>query len=180
MIRRPPRSTRVRSSAASDVYKRQAHVLPSPSQATRNLSFLEVSAAPSRCCFSLLFHWTGAGWFEFPTEWKPCKRVRARGGGACACMAHGMQCLRDGRACCPVLPKQLVICRSGVFHRRRHVVVSTRCFTGLVRVGLKFPQNGNRANVYAHVLVCHKHVWRTLCSVCKTGARVAQSFPSNL
>ena len=28
MIRRPPRSTRVRSSAASDVYKRQAHVAP--------------------------------------------------------------------------------------------------------------------------------------------------------
>ncbi|WP_460379507.1 hypothetical protein, partial [Staphylococcus aureus] len=26
MIRRPPRSTRVRSSAASDVYKRQGHV----------------------------------------------------------------------------------------------------------------------------------------------------------
>src|SRR5665811_2104012 len=28
MIRRPPRSTRVRSSAASDVYKRQAQVTP--------------------------------------------------------------------------------------------------------------------------------------------------------
>src|SRR5665254_2441 len=30
MIRRPPRSTRVRSSAASDVYKRQVHLLPAP------------------------------------------------------------------------------------------------------------------------------------------------------
>src|SRR5665811_2483465 len=30
MIRRPPRSTRVRSSAASDVYKRQTMPVPSP------------------------------------------------------------------------------------------------------------------------------------------------------
>ena len=37
--------------------------------------------------------------------------------------------------------------------RRRHVVVSSRCFTGLVRVGLNFPLNGNRANMHAHVAV---------------------------
>ena len=80
----------------------------------------------------------------------------------------------------PVLPKQLVICRFlRVFTDGRHVVVSSRCFTGLVRVGVNFPLNGNRANVYAHVVVVHEHDWRTLCSVCKTGARVAQSFPSN-
>ena len=89
------------------VFARRARVLPSPSQATRNLSFLEV--------------FTGA----------------------------------------------------------RHVVVSSCCFTGLVRVGLNFPLNGKRANVYAHVVVVREHVCRTLCSVCKTGARVAQSFPSN-
>ena len=89
------------------VIARRARVLPSPSQATRNLSFLEV--------------------------------------------------FTDGR----------------------HVVVSSRCFTGLVRVGVNFPLNGNRANVYAHVAVVREHAWRTLCSVCKTGARVAQSFPSN-
>ena len=35
------------------------------------------------------------------------------------------------------------------------------------------------ANVYTHVAVVRVHVWRTLCSVCATGARVAQSFPSN-
>ena len=53
-------------------------------------------------------------------------------------------------------------------------------YTGLVRVGLKFPLNGNhRANVYTHVVVVREHIWRTLCSVCATGARVAQSFPSN-
>ena len=89
------------------VFARRARVLPSPSQATRNLSFLEVSPAAD------------------------------------------------------------------------HVVVSSRCCTGLVRVGLNFPLNETCTNVYAHVVVVRVHVWRTLCSVCATGARVAQSFPSN-
>ena len=66
-------------------------------------------------CFTFhkvwLFHRTGTGWYEFRTEGKPCKRVRARGGDAWAWMAHGLQCLQDGRACCPVVLKQLVICR---------------------------------------------------------------------
>ena len=65
------------------------------------------------------------------------------------------------------------------FHRRRHPVVSTRCFSGLVRVGVKIPQDGNRANVYGHVAAVHGYVWRTLCSVCATGARVAQPVPCN-
>ena len=60
------------------VFARPARVLSSPSQATGNLSFLEVSATPSRCCFKSLFMCTGTGWIEIPTEWKPCKRVRAR------------------------------------------------------------------------------------------------------
>jgi hypothetical protein len=59
------------------------------------------------------------------------------------------------------------------FHRHRHTVVSTRGFTGLVRVGVKIPPNGNRSNVYRHVYVVRWHVWRTVCSVCATGARVA-------
>ena len=42
------------------------------------------------------------------------------------------------------------------FHRHRHTVVSTRCFTGMVRVGVKIPQDGNRANR-------HGPVWRMLC-----------------
>ena len=33
---------------------------------------------------------------------------------------------------------------------------------------------GNRTNVYGHVVMVHGHVWHTLCSVCATGARVAQ------
>ena len=68
------------------VFSRRARVLPSPSQATRNLSFLEV--------------FTGA----------------------------------------------------------RHVVVSSCCFTGLVRVGVNFPLNGNRANVHMHMAVVLGHV----------------------
>jgi hypothetical protein len=50
---------------------------------------------------------------------------------------------------------------------------------GLVRVGVKVPQDGNRANMYEHLYVVRGHVWRTLCSVCKTGARVAQPVPCN-
>ena len=75
---------------------------------------------------------------------------------------------------------QLVICRFLRSHQRRHPVVTTRCFTGLkVRVGAKILQDGNRANVYGHVAVVHEHVWRTICSVCATGARVAQPVPCN-
>ena len=91
-------------------------------------------------------------------------------------MARGLQCLRDGRACCPSLPKQLVICRFLMFHRRRDVVVSSRCLCVLARVVLNFPLNGTCTNVYAHVVMRSEHAWRTVCSVCATGARVAQSF----
>ena len=41
MIRRPPRSTRVRSSAASDVYKRQTEVIG------RDMQFLDSRAGSS-------------------------------------------------------------------------------------------------------------------------------------
>ena len=66
------------------------------------------------------------------------------------------------------------------FHRRRHHC----CFNSvvsleLVGVGLKSPLNEHPANVYAHVVVVRGHVWRTLCSVCATGARVAHPFLSN-
>ena len=90
--------------------------------------FLRCSAAPSRCCFKSLFMCTGTGCIEILTEWKPCKRVRARTYVSCACLAYGLQCLRDRRACCPVRPKQLVICRFLRFHRRRHVVVTSCLF----------------------------------------------------
>jgi hypothetical protein len=57
------------------------------------------------------------------------------------------------------------------FHRRRHPVVSSCCFSGLVRVGVKIPQDGNRANTQAHVPMVPGHVWCMLCSVYATGAR---------
>ena len=63
-----------------------------------------------------------------------------------------------------------------VFSGGRHVVVSTGCFTGLVRVGLYFSHNGTCTNMHAHVAVVREHVWRTVCSVCATGARVAHPF----
>ena len=66
-----------------------------------------------------------------------------------------------------------------VFTGADHVVVSSRCCTGLVRVGLNRPLSGTCANVHAHVVVVREHVWRTVCSVCATGARVAHPFPSN-
>jgi hypothetical protein len=39
------------------------------------------------------------------------------------------------------------------FHRHRHPVVSTRCFTVMVRVGVKIPRDGNRTNVHGHSLM---------------------------
>ena len=65
------------------------------------------------------------------------------------------------------------------FHRRRHTGVSTGCALEMVRVGLKISQDGNRANMYGHMAMVREHVWRTLCSVCATGARVARPVPRN-
>jgi len=48
-------------------------------------------------------------------------------------------------------------------HRRRHPVVSTRCFTGMVRVGVKIPQDGNRTNVYGHVAMINYTVTQGMC-----------------
>ena len=46
------------------------------------------------------------------------------------------------------------------FHRHRHPVVSTCCFTGLVWVGVKIPPDGNRTNGYGHMAVAPEHGWR--------------------
>ena len=112
-------------------------------------------------------------------RWKPYQPVQAHGDGAWACLAHALQCLCDGRACCPALFMQLVICRSWGFTGTVTLLFQLVIFTGKVRVGMKIPQDGNRANQYRHVAVVHGHDWRTLCSVCKTGARVAQPVPCN-
>ena len=59
------------------------------------------------------------------------------------------------------------------FHRHRHPVVSTRNFYWDGTGWYEDSTDGNRANRYGHVAVVHVHVWRTLCSVCATGVRVA-------
>ena len=76
-------TVRVHVCARSAMFVGTERVLPIPSQATRNLSFLEVSRAPSPLLFQVgCFTGTGRCWFEFPTEWHLYKHVRARGGGA--------------------------------------------------------------------------------------------------
>ena len=74
---------------------------------------------------------------------------------------------------------QLVILGSEVV-RSPSPCCFNRCFTGLVRVGMKIPQDGNRANGYGHVVMVYERVYRTLCGVCATGARVAGPLPRNL
>jgi hypothetical protein len=53
------------------------------------------------------------------------------------------------------------------FHRHRHTVVLTGCFTGMVRVGVKIPQDGNRANMYeprgGGAWACLAHALQCLC-----------------
>ena len=142
--------------------------------------FLRFHRRRSRCCFSWLLHWTGTCWCEFPTKWNLCKRVRARSGGAWTCLAHALECLRDRRACCPARTKQLVICRVLVVSAAPVTLLFQLVVTlEMVLDGLKFPLDETCTNKYAHVVVVREHVWRTLCSVCATGARVAQPFLSN-
>ena len=68
--------------------------------------------------FQLDVHQTGTDWCEISITLPPYKSKGARGHNKCVWRAHAQQCLCDGRACCPALPKQLVICRSWRFHRR--------------------------------------------------------------
>jgi len=90
-----------------------------------------------------------------------------------------LQCLCDGRACCPPRALQLVICRSGGFTGTVTLLFQLVVSLETVRVCVKIPQDGNRTNRYGHVAVLHGHVWRTLCSVYATGARVAQPVLCN-
>ena len=124
-------------------------------------------------------HWNVPGWYECSPENKPCKQVCARTSVPCACLAHGLQCLRVRGACCPSLLKQLVI---WVVVEVSTVTVMC-CYnwmcTGMYRVGMNVPLKRNRANKYAHVPLCHGRVRRTVCSACAYGARVVHHLPSN-
>ena len=46
-------------------------------------------------------------------------------------------------------------------HRHRHTVVSTCCFTGMARVGVKIQLNRNRTNMY--VAVVHEYFGTNVC-----------------
>jgi hypothetical protein len=74
-------------------------------------------------------------------------------------LTHALQCLCDGRAGCPARALQLVICRSGGFTGTVTLLFQLVVSLDLVRVGVKIPQDGNRANVYGHVAMVHGHVW---------------------
>jgi hypothetical protein len=153
------------------VFVRRARVLPSPCPATRNLSFWRFHRhrhpVVSSCCFTGLVR-VGA---KIPQD------GNRTNGYECVTMVHG----HVWRTLCSVCAtgratRNLSFWR---FHRHRHPVVSSCCFTGLVRVGAKIPQDGNRTNGYECVTMKHGHVWRTVCSICATGARVAQPVPCN-
>ena len=82
---------------------------------------------------------TGACLYRHTPRCMPSNRCN-NGHGAWACLAHALQCLCDGRACCPARTMQLVIFLFLRFHRRRHPVVSTRCATGSgARVHTRLP-----------------------------------------
>ena len=78
------------------VFVRIGRVLSSPCHV---IFVLEVSPAPSPCCFNLLFNWTGSGWFDISAQWKPPKHVRARGDATWTCLTHALQAVfvRMGR-----------------------------------------------------------------------------------
>ena len=160
------------------VFVRRARVLPTPCPATRNLSFLRFHRrrhpVVSSCCFTGMVR-VGA---KIPQDGNRANVYRY------VYMVHEhvwrtvcSVCATGARVPgpCPAT-RNLSFLR---FHRHRHPVVSSCCFTGMVRVGVKIPHYGNRANVHRNVAVVREHVWRTLCSVCATGARVAQPVPCN-
>jgi hypothetical protein len=80
------------------VFVRRARVLPTPCPATRNLLVLEVSPAPSPCCFDLLFHCAGTGSFYSRTQYILYQRVRICDTRT---LVHALQCLCEGRVLFP-------------------------------------------------------------------------------
>src|SRR5665811_2150145 len=59
MIRRPPRSTRVRSSAASDVYKRQVEAEAAHGTVTRHYRMHQQGKPTSTNPIASIYAWTG-------------------------------------------------------------------------------------------------------------------------
>ena len=152
------------------VFVRRARVLPGPCPATRNLSFLRCHRRLTLLLQLVIF----TGMVRVGVK-IPQNRNRANRYGHVAVVHVFVRRARVLPTPCPAT-RNFCLLR---FHRHRHPVVSTRCFTGMVRVCVKIPQDGYRANRYRHVAVVREHLWRTLCSVCATGARVAHPVPCN-
>ena len=91
-------------------------------------------------------------------------------------MAHGLRCLCVRGACCPSLPKQLVILSFFEVSTGTVICCCNSMCTGMYRVGLNVPLKTNRANKSAHVPLCRERVRRTVCGVCAYGARVVHHF----
>jgi hypothetical protein len=56
---------------------------------------------------------------------------------------------------------------------------SCRLQTFAIKACLDWLLDEYRINIYRQVAAVHEHVWRTVCSVCATGARVARPVPCN-
>jgi hypothetical protein len=154
------------------VFVRRARVLLITCHATRNLSFWRFhrrrDTVVSTRCFTELVR-VGV---KIPQRTGTCRWCMIMFGARFAVFVRRARVLPGPRHA----TRNLSFWR---FHRRRHTVVSTRCFTEQVRVGVKIPQDENHTNTHGHVAVVHEHGWRTLCSVCTLGARVAQPVPCN-
>ena len=155
------------------VFVRRARVLPTPCPATRNLSFLRFHRHRHTVVSKLLFRWTGTGLVR---KFHKMEIAQTCTGMWRWCMsmfgARFAVFVRQAR----VLPTPCPATRNlsfSRFHRRRHPVVSTRNFYW---AGTGWYENSTRWKSCKPV---HEHVWRTLCSVCATGARVAHPVPCN-
>ena len=128
------------------VFVRRARVLPTPCPATRNLLVLEVSPAPSPCCFNVV----SLGWYGLVRKFHKMEIVQTGKGTWSWCVsmfgARFAVFVRRARVLpspCPATRNLLVLevspapspcCFNSLFHLE------------LVRVGTKIPQDGNRSN----------------------------------
>ena len=118
-----------------------------------------------RCAVCRVLPWGSITAVVMLMRWSHCLQTTSSKKKGWAVPQH------HGRSCCWRLTGAVIYLYPGSCFKL--------LFTGLVWTGVKIPQDGNRANTYGHVYVVRGHVWRTLCSVCATGARVAQPVPCN-
>ena len=143
------------------------------------LSFFEVPTGTVICCYNSMCTGMSRVGMNVPLTNKPCKQVRARTPVSRACEAHGLRCLCVRGACCPSLLKQLVILSFFEVSTGTVICCYNSMCTGMYRVGLNVPLKNKPCKQVRARTLCHERVWRTVCSVCAYGARVAHHLPSN-